>query len=56
MDMVVGVRSTVFVEVFKANRIGRGFYYRYGFTLESEHVHDETGQPLLRLCYRCVVE
>ncbi len=56
MDMVVGVRGTVFLDVFKANRIGRSFYDRYGFTLEREHVHHETGQPLLRLCYRGLVE
>ena len=52
MDIVVGIRGKVFVNVFKANRIGRSFYDRYGFTLEREHVHDETGQPLLTLCYR----
>ena len=56
MDTVVDIRGTVFLDVFKANRIGRSFYDRYGFTLEREHVHDETGQPLLRLCYQGLVE
>ena len=40
------------VEVFKANSIGRSFYAKYGFTALKEYVHDDTGQPMLRL--RCV--
>ena len=52
MDMAVGLRGEVFLDVFKANPIGCAFYDRYGFTIEYEHNHEETGQPLLRLCYR----
>ncbi len=39
------------MEVFKANRIGRDFYRRYGFAFMEEHIHEETGEPLLRLVY-----
>jgi putative acetyltransferase len=39
------------VEVFKENRIGREFYRRYGFTFHDEHIHEETGEALLRLVY-----
>ena len=52
MDMAVRRRGEVFLDVFKANWLGRAFYDRYGFSIEYEHIHEETGQPLLRLCYR----
>lgn len=49
MDHARALREELEVEVFKANRIGRRFYDRYGFSLEREHVHEQTGQPVLRL-------
>ena len=49
MDHASATRKTLEVEVFKANPIGRRFYNRYGFTFEREEVHEQTGQPVLRL-------
>lgn len=49
MDHVAALHPTLEVEVFKANAIGRAFYEKYGFQLIQEHLHDATGQPLLRL-------
>ena len=49
MDYARGVRTQIEVEVFKANSIGRRFYDRYGFEVVKEHVHEQTGHPLLRL-------
>ena len=49
MDHARALRAELEVEVFKANRIGRRFYDGYGFSLESEHVHEQTGQAVLRL-------
>lgn len=49
VDHVRGSRSTLEVEVFKANLIGRAFYDRYGFEPMHEHIHDETGHALIRM-------
>lgn len=49
MDHARTLQGELVLDVFKANRIGRRFYDRYGFELESEHVHEPTGQPLLRM-------
>ncbi|MCF6285440.1 MAG: GNAT family N-acetyltransferase [Candidatus Hydrogenedentes bacterium] len=51
MDHAQGLRGNLEVEVFKENRIGRDFYRRYGFSFIDEHVHEETGETLLRLVY-----
>ncbi len=51
MDHARNLRGNLEVEVFKANRIGRDFYRRYGFAFMEEHIHEETGEPLLRLVY-----
>ena len=49
VDHARGLRGHLEVEVFKANTLGRRFYDRYGFVLMKERIHEETGQPLLRL-------
>jgi len=51
MDHAKMLRGDLEVEVFKENRVGREFYRRYGFTFQEEHVHEETGETLLRLVY-----
>lgn len=51
MDHARALRGNLEVEVFKENRLGREFYRRYGFTFQDEHVHDVTGESLLRLVY-----
>ena len=52
MDHASALREELEVDVFKANSLGRRFYDRYGFSLEREHVHGQTGQPMLRLRLR----
>lgn len=37
------------VEVFERNTIGRAFYKKYGFSLVSSFIHDESGEKVLRL-------
>ena len=52
MDHAVSIRDELFLDVFEENRIGRRFYDRYGFKLDHRHVHEQTGQALLRLILR----
>ncbi|QDT44096.1 putative N-acetyltransferase YjaB [Gimesia alba] len=49
MDQAQELRGDLEVEVFEANRIGRHFYQRYGFTPLSESIHEPTGNPLIRM-------
>jgi putative acetyltransferase len=37
------------VEVFEKNKIGRAFYKKYGFVLNKEYTHVESGENVLRL-------
>ncbi|MEO1260183.1 MAG: N-acetyltransferase [Bacteroidota bacterium] len=49
MDTVAELFDELEVEVFEKNKIGRKFYDRYGFTFLKKHLHEETGEELLRL-------
>ena len=49
MDFAKSIRENLVLDVFKENRMGRAFYHKYGFKQIGEHVHEETGQKLLRL-------
>lgn len=49
METARELRGELFVEVFKANTIGRAFYAKYGFEIVAEKVHEQTGFDLLRL-------
>lgn len=40
------------VEVFKNNRIGRGFYDKYGFSVINEYMHEESNQFVLRMKFK----
>lgn len=51
MDTVAEIHKTLEVEVYEKNKIGRDFYERYGFVFMKKHVHEETGEVLLRLKY-----
>lgn len=52
MEAAKAGRRTLTVEVFGANRIGRAFYDRAGFSTLSKSIHNETGQALLHMQYR----
>lgn len=52
MDHARAGRDDLLVDVFKANEIGRAFYDAYGFEIIGELVHEETGQPLLRMRWK----
>lgn len=49
VDYALDLRGRLEVDVFKENVVGRRFYDRYGFTIVSERVHDQTGHDLLRM-------
>ena len=49
MDKAVELRGSLFLDVFKENSIGRAFYDRYGFRTAREHIHEQTGNALLRM-------
>lgn len=49
VDHARETRPFLELDVFEANSIGRRFYDRYGFRFVSRHIHEETGQPQLRL-------
>ncbi|MFS8184911.1 GNAT family N-acetyltransferase [Pseudovibrio denitrificans] len=51
MDQAVSLHSSVELEVFKHNPIGRRFYARYGFEEMHEAFSEETQQPVIRLKY-----
>ena len=49
MDKAVELRGTLTLEVFEENEIGRAFYSRYGFIATGREIHEETGQPVIRM-------
>jgi putative acetyltransferase len=51
MDHAVGLKGHLELDVFKANQVGQKFYFRYGFKAVHEHMHEETGNMLIRLSY-----
>ena len=53
MDRARACRNHLDVEVFEANEIGRAFYDAYGFEVVGAGVHEETGEPVLRLRLDC---
>ena len=53
MDHARASRKHLDVEVFEANEIGRAFYHAYGFEVVKAGVHEETGEPVLRLRLEC---
>lgn len=51
MDKAYSLHTTLELDVFKENSIGRKFYARYGFAEIEETTHEQTGQQVLRLRY-----
>jgi putative acetyltransferase len=49
MDHARASRTFFELDVFEANRSGRGFYRACGFRLVDRHVNDKAGQVELRL-------
>ena len=49
MDKVCSMHDSVELDVFEANSIGRAFYSKYGFVPIRKFIHDETGEPAIRL-------
>ncbi len=49
MDKAQELCGDLEVEVFKENTIGQKFYFRYGFELLKEKIHEATGNEVLRL-------
>ena len=49
MDKACELQSTLEVEVFEENYIGRRFYAKYGFEPLSKKIHEDTGNALIRL-------
>ncbi|WP_372768595.1 GNAT family N-acetyltransferase [Pseudoalteromonas sp.] len=51
MDTAQELLGDLEVEVFKANKIGRNFYSKYGFVFLEEKLHEPTGQQVLRMIF-----
>jgi putative acetyltransferase len=49
VEFAGSTRDALEVRVFAANRVGRAFYEKCGFTLIGSGIHSETAQPELRL-------
>lgn len=49
VNFVQPMFDTLEVEVFSKNKIGRGFYNKYGFHLMKEYLHEVTNEKVLRL-------
>ena len=49
VDFIGEYHRELEVEVFKDNKIGRGFYDKYGFKMMKEYFHEESNQVLLRM-------
>ena len=49
VDHIVARKGPLRVEVFKENAIGRPFYERYGFVLEEEYLHEQSGQVTFKM-------
>ena len=49
VDKAQELHGDLVVEVFERNSVGRKFYSQYGFTMVEEKVHEQTGEPVLRL-------
>lgn len=52
MDHAAKLHKHLVLDVFKENKVGQRFYFRYGFEIIREHLHEETGKMLLRLEYK----
>ena len=52
MDKAQSLHDELELDVFKENSIGRQFYDRYGFILQSERLDEDSGQQVLRLLYK----
>jgi len=51
MDKASYLHDTLELDVFKANKLGRSFYCRYGFDETIESIHEATGNSVIRLVY-----
>lgn len=49
VDHIVALKGPLRVEVFARNELGRPFYERYGFLLDDEYLHEESGQRTLKM-------
>jgi putative acetyltransferase len=49
VDLVVGLKGPLTVEVFKDNKIGLPFYQRYGFVLSEESVFEPSGHATFKM-------
>ena len=49
MDKAQAIHGDLEVQVFVNNLVGVEFYLEYGFQLMEEKIHEQTGEPLLRL-------
>jgi putative acetyltransferase len=52
MDKAVELRTTLTLEVFEENDIGRAFYTKYGFVATGRGLHQETGKSVIQLEFK----
>lgn len=53
VDFIKKERSSLEVEVFEKNHIGRSFYDKSGFKRIKKYHHEESGHDVLRLKIQC---
>ncbi|PCJ94774.1 MAG: N-acetyltransferase [Flavobacteriaceae bacterium] len=49
VDYVSQIYKDLEVEVFNENKIGKPFYFKQGFTIISDYIHEATDQKVLRM-------
>ncbi len=51
VDKAVAEKEHLEVEVFRENIVGRRFYDAYGFRELEEFIHEQSGQPTIRMSF-----
>ena len=51
MDKAIALKNTVILEVFEKNTLGRAFYDSYGFTKQSDNLHELSGERVIVMSF-----
>jgi len=56
VNFILASANELEVEVFKANKIGRAFYDKYGFKVFKEFLEENSGHVVLRMRFKKTLE